>query len=61
MTLGLKRFRSPIPTFLRLRQISKVIEQHPVNENVATTHFLQEDQLGTMVEKSDEVQRCIST
>ena len=47
-------------TFRRLRQISKIIEQHPVDEDVATAHFLQENQLGALVEELDKLEWCIS-
>jgi hypothetical protein len=38
----------------------KILKQHPVDEHVPTTHFLQEDQLGTVVEKFNESDRRIS-
>jgi hypothetical protein len=36
-------------------QISEVFEQHPVNEDVTTAHFLQEYQSGAVVEEFDEL------
>lgn len=52
------RPRFSIPTVCRLRsQIGEVIEQHPVDENIATADFLQERKSGTLVEERDKIER----
>jgi hypothetical protein len=39
-------------------KLGKVFELHPVDE--ATANFLQENQLGTVVEKHDKPEGCIA-
>jgi hypothetical protein len=41
-------------------QLGKLIEQHPVGEDVATAHLLQENQPGAVVEKLDKLEWRIS-
>ncbi len=40
--------------------IGEIFEEHPVDEDVATAHFLQENQLGAVVEELDKISWRIS-
>jgi hypothetical protein len=42
------------------RQVGEVFEQHAVDEDVATTHFLKENQLGAVVEELNKLKWRIS-
>jgi hypothetical protein len=41
-------------------QISKIIEKHPMNEDVATAHFLEKNKLGALVEEFDEFEWSVT-
>jgi len=38
------------------RHVGEVVEQHPVDEDVAATHLLQENQIRAVVEELNEVE-----